>query len=247
MNHLDVVVLAAGRGSRLAAVGDDRPKWLLEVNGVTIADRQLAALDLAPAGSVRSLTVVTGHAAETLQDVPLPAGGRLLHNADYLTYNNWYTVLLALRHLPDDARLVVMNGDLCAPPAWTAAFFRACTETQEEALLAIDFERDLTAESMKVSRGAAGELKTIGKHEFADPVGEYVGLLMASGGVLRDFRSRLEAFERDEKDHDQWYEGAAGISAAAGNRWHLWATPGSAWVEIDDLADLAAAQALTGA
>ena len=239
MTQLDVVVLAAGRGSRLAEVGDDRPKWLLEVGGRTIADRQLAALREVPDGVVRSTTVVTGHAAHA---VPALRGVRLLHNERYLELNNWYSVLLALRALPDDGRVVVMNGDLCAPPAWIAAFLTACAETPEEGALAIDFDRTLTEESMKVAAGAADDLRTIGKHEFPGPVGEYVGLLMASGSVLTALRAQLERFTASPADAQQWYEGAVGRTAAAGVRWHLWPTPGSEWVEIDDPADLARAQ-----
>jgi choline kinase len=244
---LDIVILAAGRGSRLADVGDDKPKWLLEVGGQTIADRQLAALDLLPPGALRSVTVVTGHAAEAVVDVPVGPVGSLLHNELFLTYNNRYSVLVALRALPADARVVVMNGDLCASPEWIAAFLEACLETDEEGVLGIDFARRLTDESMKVSRGDAGELRTIGKHAFPDPVGEYVGLLMATGSVLTAFRAQLEAFGADEKDAQQWYEGAVGLTAAAGTRWFLWATPGSGWVEIDDLDDLALARSMTHA
>jgi choline kinase len=242
---LDIVILAAGRGSRLAAIGDDRPKWLLEVGGQTIADRQLAALDLLPPEALRSVTVVTGHAADALADVPLGPVGSLLHNELYLTYNNWYSVLVALRALPDDARVVVMNGDLCAAPEWLAAFLQACLDTDEQGMLGIDFDRHLTDESMKVSRGADGELLLIGKHAFPDPVGEYVGLLMASGDVLTAFRAQLEAFELDQDHANQWYEGAVGLTAAAGVRWFLGATPDSSWVEIDDLDDLARAESMT--
>jgi choline kinase len=114
-------------------------------------------------------------------------------------------------------------------------------------MLGIAFDRQRTEESMKVSRGAAGELRLIGKHAFSDPVGEYVGLLMAAGEVLTAFRAQLEAFEQDEQHANQWYEGAVGLTAAAGVRWFLWATPDSSWVEIDDLVDLERAQAMTHA
>jgi choline kinase len=248
---LDLVVLAAGRGSRLAALGDDRPKWLLEVDGRTIADRQLEAFGLLRerrGEQVRSLTVVTGHAADAVDAVPLEPWQSLLHNPHYLPRNNWYSVLVALRALPDDdSRVVVVNGDLCAPVPWLLAFLEACADTDEDAMLAIDFARQLTHESMKVSRrGDLDELGTIGKHEFPDPVGEYVGMLMASGPVLKDLRAELEAFEADPASSNEWYEGAVGVSAGKGSRWHLWPTPGSAWVEIDDLADLAAAHEVLG-
>src|SRR2546421_9309111 len=42
--QVHVVILAAGRGSRLGAVAESTPKWLLDVGGSTIADRHLAAV-----------------------------------------------------------------------------------------------------------------------------------------------------------------------------------------------------------
>ena len=248
---LDVIVLAAGRGSRLAALGDDRPKWLLEVNGRTIADRQLAALDELEAsrpGRLRGVTILTGHAAEVVDALPLGAGRQTLFNPLYLTLNNWYTVLLALRALPDDGRLVLLNGDLCAPSGWLLRFLEACADTTEPGMLGIDFARPLTEESMKVARRpGTDELLQIGKHEFPDPVGEYVGMLSASGEVLRSFRAELEAFAVDPEATNQWYEGAVGVSASRGTRWHLWPTPSSTWVEIDDLVDLESAGELPDA
>jgi choline kinase len=241
---LDLVILAAGRGSRLATLGDDRPKWLLEVNGGTIAERQLAALSLLPPGGLRSLTVVTGHAAAALADVDLGPVGTALHNPSYLTRNNWFSVLLAMRALGPDARMVVLNGDLCASPEWIAQFLIACLDAPHDALLAVDFDRELTAESMKVSAGIDGRLATIGKHEFADPVGEYVGMLFACGESGRALRAALERFDADPAAANEWYEGAVGLTAAAGTRWALWPTPDSGWVEIDDLEDLRRAESL---
>lgn len=58
---VQVVVLAAGRGSRLGALGGTTPKWLLPVPGRPIADRQLDGLGLA-GPAVGSVSVVTGHA-----------------------------------------------------------------------------------------------------------------------------------------------------------------------------------------
>ena len=244
MTPLHLVVLAAGRGSRLHAVGDDRPKWLVEVAGTTIADRQLAAIDALPEGVVRRTTVVTGHAADTIRALDLPVD--LLHNPQYLELNNWWTVLLAIRDAPADARVVVVNGDLCARPAWLTEVLLGCATTAEDGLLAIDFDRTLTAESMKVS-ARDGALDLIGKHEFASPVGEYVGVLMASGSALASLRQELEGFVGSAADAQQWYEGAVGRSAAAGQRWWLMPTPDSSWVEVDDLADLALASELVDA
>jgi choline kinase len=51
------VILAAGRGSRMLPLTKDRPKCLIELDGASLLDRQVAAFRLA---SVLDLAVVTG-------------------------------------------------------------------------------------------------------------------------------------------------------------------------------------------
>ena len=242
-----VVVLAAGRGSRLAALGQATPKWLLRVGGRTIADRQLEGLRLATqAGSVASVRVVVGHAAEAIER-ELEARAEevaLVANPEFAEINNWWSLLRALRELPDDGPVVVLNADLLADPQAIRAFVEESASGAHGGLLAIDLERRLTDESMKVSRGTRGTLDRIGKVGVEDPVGEYVGMLSARGAALRALRAALESFVGRAEHVDQWYEAAVGRSAAAGVPWHIWPMPHSGWVEIDDDDDLDAAEAL---
>lgn len=251
-----VIVLAAGRGSRLGALGEQRPKWLLEVGGRTIAERQLEAVaqarERAP-GGIGATRVVSGHAAAEierfLEDRP-DEGVSTLHNVDYARLNNWYSVLLALRSLDHDpgARVVIVNGDLLAEPDWLAGFIAEAATTDHEALIGVDLGRRLTDESMKVAtaEGAPAVVRSIGKVDVEEAVGEYVGLLMARASALAAFRARLEAFVDRPEHVDEWYERAVGLSAADGVGWVVRATPDSAWVEIDDDGDYEAALALVG-
>ena len=242
---MHVVILAAGRGSRLGPLGDDTPKWLLRVGDATIADRQLAGIAEAGADTpVSSLSVVGGHALEALEHYVSARGvdgPAVIENPDYEAINNWYSVLLAARALPaeGDQRLVILNGDLFARPEWYAEFIRAAARTAEDALIAVDLARNLTDESMKVAaRGEdQGVLDAIGKVGIESPVGEYVGMLMARGAALEAFRSRLESFVGREEHRNEWYERAVGLTAAAGTDWRIWGTPDSDWVEIDDDGD----------
>jgi choline kinase len=251
---VDVIVLAAGRGSRLGTMGASIPKWLLEVRGTTIAERHLAALAEAERrapGSVASVQVVTGHAAPAIQalaDAGTEPAVTLVHNPDYAKLNNWFSLLAALRALPPEPerRVAVVNADLFAPRDWLAAFFVDAATTTEAALIAVDLERRLTDESMKVSArpgadGRPGTLERIGKVGIDAPHGEYVGLLMAGGPVLRELQAALEGFVGDPERVDEWYERAVGMTATAGLPWAIWPTPGSEWVEIDDDHDHAAA------
>jgi choline kinase len=235
---LDVVVLAAGRGSRLGPLGEETPKWLLDVGGTTIAARQLAGIAAARASTIR---VVTGHAAGAIERF---AAGRpdlrLVHNPRYADRNNWFSVFLALRDIGDTERVVVFNGDLCAEPDWFTRFLLDAASTPRDALIAVDLKRALTNESMKVA-ARAGALQAIGKTGVAAPVGEYVGMLMARGAALARLRAALEALERTPAAADAWYEQAVAETVRAGVRWQIWPTPDSRWVEIDDGRDHVAA------
>ncbi len=240
-----MVILAAGKGSRLGALAADRPKWLLQVGGRPIADRQMQAVRSARQGgskAVASVRVVTGHAAGAVEAYLDPEDHvQLVHNPQYAALNNWYSLLVALRSIDDpDPSVAVLNSDLFAPAQWILAFLEAAAECSHDALIAVDVERTLTHESMKVSRNGTS-LAAIGKVDIEDPIGEYVGMLMARGDALRRFRAALEGFEDVDGHAQEWYERAVGLTAAAGVPWSVWATPGSGWVEIDDDADHAAA------
>ena len=139
-------------------------------------------------------------------------------------------------------RLVVFNSDLLASAHWMARFLIAAAATDEQALIGVDLERQLTDESMKVStKGDGAYLDRIGKKDVPSPAGEYVGMLMAGGTVLESFRRELEGFVDRPESANEWYERGVGLSVASGAAWRIWPTPSSDWVEIDDDADYALA------
>ncbi len=245
---MHVVVLAAGCGSRLGALGDSTPKWLLRVGGRTLADRQLEAIARA-AHCVASVSVVVGHAAEAIAG---ELGGRgadvaIVANPEFAELNNWWSLLRALRELPADGPVVVLNADLLAAPGHVADFLEQAATGDAEGLLAVDVDKPLTDESMKVALRPDGTLLRIGKVGIDDPAGEYVGLLMARDGALRSLRDVLESFVGRADAASEWYEGAVVRTAEAGTAWHVWAMPPGGWVEIDDDDDLRTAEALAAA
>jgi choline kinase len=249
---IHLVVLAAGRGRRLGALGDDTPKWLLDVAGATLADRQLAAVrrvrEHSPA-LVRSVSVVVGHAApaiasfaSTQPDIDIT----LVDNPSYDEINNWYSLLLALRALDragQAERVVVFNADLLAHPDWFTRFLLDSAGGATESLIAVDTARPLTDESMKVSldNGDRDLLARIGKVGVGDPVGEYVGMFMVRGAARDRLRTTLETYVGSDGAVDHWYEHAIGETAAEGVPWVVWSTPDSEWIEIDDESDYASA------
>lgn len=256
---IHVVVLAAGRGRRLGVLGDDTPKWLLDIGGRTIAEHQLAALAevkrLSP-GLIRSVRVVVGHAASAVERFVVDRNLRdveLVFNPAWEELNNWYSLLRALHSLPGGAgeSVVVFNGDLLAAPDWFAQFILDCDTVRSESLIGVDTQRPLTDESMKVSvtkgdRAGNVLLDRIGKVGVEDPAGEYVGVFMVRDQARGALRAMLDSFVGSEAAADHWYEEAIGRTARQGIPWVVWPTPDSKWIEIDDEADYSAAMRMTG-
>ena len=243
-----VVVLAAGKGSRLGAHAAEIPKWLLQVGDRTIADRQLEGI--ARAGdAVASVRVVVGHAAHVIE---AEIAGRdaeigVVMNPEFAELNNWWSVLRALREIPEGEPVAIINSDLFVEADAVSGFLTAMAEGADEGALAIDLERELTDESMKVSQSPSGVLERIGKVDIDAPVGEYVGMMMARGDVRARFTEVLEGFVDRPEAVNEWYEGAVGRTAADGVDWQIWPMPTGAWVEIDDDGDLGLAEGLVSA
>lgn len=62
---MKAIILAAGRGSRMKDLTDERPKCLLEVKGKALLDRQLESLSLA---GISEVGIVTGYKRALLAD-----------------------------------------------------------------------------------------------------------------------------------------------------------------------------------
>lgn len=252
---MHLIILAAGRGSRMLALGANQPKWLLDVGGATLAERHLAAASAAARQSpiaMSSISVVTGHAEEAIAAFLSERDGQrvgVVTNPEYARLNNWYSLLLGLRALPaDSGRVVVFNADLFARPDWLARFLIDGASSPSDSLIGVDLARELTDESMKVSireaSGGSSCLEQIGKAGVSSPAGEYVGMFMVRGAALAALQATLESFTGDPAAADAWYEAAIGRTAQSGTDWEVWPTPDSTWVEIDDEADYAAAATL---
>src|SRR5215207_8556293 len=91
MTVLPVVYLAAGEGRRLRPLTDAAPKAMLDVGGVSLAQRALSSLR---AAGVEQVVAVTGHARAALEPLgDLITGERF--NARWAEHNNIYSLWCA--------------------------------------------------------------------------------------------------------------------------------------------------------
>ena len=220
------IVLAAGRGSRLSPYSDDRPKCLIEIEGRTLIDRQIASL--ADCG-VTDVVAVIGYRADLVRRV---LGGRVryVENARYRETNSLYSLWMAMDELRHGA--VVLNSDVLAAPF---LFERLCRAAAPDAVL-VNRDHACGIEEMKVTI-QDDVVVDFGKHlPAARCHGENVGMVKFGAEGARRLAECLTRLVSEGHEHD-WAPFAFRELAAT---WPLRvvATDGHPWIEIDDPGDL---------
>ncbi len=221
------VILAAGLGSRLRGVRSG-PKGLLELGGVTLLERMLAAVH---AAGVRDVVLVTGHEAE--QFAPLleqrAPTVRCVHNPDYARTGSMHSLWLARSAVPGD--LLLLESDLLFEPrAITAllesrepdAVLLSGTTGQGDEVHALGDETRLRA---LTKRKPAGEAS----------LGEFVGITRLSAVT---FAALCRHYEANVAFPSNYHYDDGLTAVAATQRIGIVAVPDLCWAEIDDEAQL---------
>jgi choline kinase len=236
------LVLAAGPGRRLHPLTDDLPKTLLPLDdGRTILDLALANLS---AAGLRDVIVVTGFAAERVEeraaDLERRHGVRLelLFNERAEEWNNAYSLWLARDAFAGGALLV--NGDTVHPASVEETLLAA---RGPGVLLAVDREKHLGEEAMKILLSERGTLEQISKEiDPASAAGEYIGVALIEPSAAEPLADALEATWRREPS--LYYEDGFQELADRGGEIHVAPIGDVDWVEVDDHRDLARAREL---
>jgi choline kinase len=234
------LVLAAGPGRRLHPLTEALPKTLLTLeDGRTILDVALANLS---AVGFRDVVIVTGFAAvrveEQAADLERRHGVRLelVFNERAEEWNNAYSLWLARGAFAEGALLV--NGDTVHPQSVEEVLLAA---TGPDVLLAVDREKELGDEAMKVLLSEDGALRRISKEiDPAQAAGEYIGVARIAAAAAEALADALEATW--QRDPSLYYEDGFQELADRGGRVGIAPIGSVEWVEVDDHADLARAR-----
>jgi choline kinase len=135
--------------------------------------------------------------------------------------------------------MLMVNGDTVHPVAVEETLL---ANRGPDVLLALDTEKSLADEEMKVQVGAEGGLTRITK--LMDPAtayGEYIGATLIEPTASPRLEDALQATW--ERNPDLYYEDGYQEMVERGHHIGVTSIPaGTSWVEVDDHADLARAR-----
>jgi choline kinase len=237
------LVLAAGAGRRLRPYTDAVPKTLVPVDGTTtildVCLRNLAAVGLA------RVVVVVGYARQAVEVLRPELEQRhgidleLVVNPHAEDRNNAYSLWTAREHLREG--VVLVNGDTVHPSSVEETLLAAHDPDGAGVLLALDTDKTLAEEEMKVSVDARGYLARITKlMSPGEATGEYIGVSLIEPGAAEPLTDALRSTW--ERDAGLYYEDGYQEYADRGRPVRAVPLPPTTWVEVDDHADLARAR-----
>jgi choline kinase len=228
VDPLPVIYLAAGEGRRLRPLTDDRPKAMVELGGMPLAERALRSLR---AAGTEEIVTVVGHRPETLH-VLRELVNEERFNPRFAELGNIYSLWCA-RDVVERGCFIV-NSDVL----FEDEIARRLVSLEGSAVLC-DSAHGVDAESMKAV-SSEGRLVSLTKEVPHHGNPEYIGLARIDRPHGPLLASILDEFvERGLLD--VYYESALERLA---KREHVRAVSvdGLAWIEIDDHADLARAR-----
>ncbi len=230
------LVLAAGAGRRLRPYTDRLPKALVPVDGDrTVLDvilANFAAVDL------RDVAVVVGYAADAVAERRSALERRygvrldLIHNDKAEEWNNAYSLWCARDLLSEG--VLLSNGDTVHPVSVEETLLGSSGSPLR---IAVDDQKPLAQEEMKIALDADGGVATITKQ--MDPgtaAGEYIGVTLIEPAAATPLTQALEDTWR--RDPGLYYEDGYQAYVDRGLRIDICPIGAVSWVEVDNQADL---------
>jgi len=189
--NLKVIILAAGEGTRLRPYTLDRPKCMVEIDGVSLIDRQLEVLKSEGIGDI---VIIGGYKSEMLKRGDI----KLKVNARYFETNMVWTLFSAEEELEGD--VIVSYGDI----VYSKNILKALIKSKADIAVTIDMkwegywrERNENplddAETLKLRKD--GTISEIGQKpsSLEEIEGQYMGLMKFSSEGVRQIKSAFHS------------------------------------------------------
>ena len=222
---MKAIIMAAGIGSRLKKINGDKPKCLIEANGVSLISRSVSLLE---SRGITDISVITGYKSELLR-AELQYRVRYFDNPFFEITNSIASLWLARELLCDD--VILMNADLY----YEEEVLDTAMAQRARAVMISDKTRIEDAD-FRFSIDGNRIVKTGNKLSNAETDCEYVGIVRIDKSFTSTFKNRLETMIADG-DLNNWWEGVLYDFINDGVDIYCKDVDSAFWSEVDHLGD----------
>ena len=207
---MKVIILAAGMGSRLMPLTNDRPKCMVKLLDDTLIERQIKIFH---SYDINDITIVTGYKNEVI-DMP---NVNYVNNPNYETTNMNESLFCALK--PSNSSVLVTYGDIVFEPK----IVQQMLEITNDIRLAVrinwkEYYQNRTmhplseAENVLIENGRILETrKNISKALENQQIGEFLGIMMLSSEQIKIL---LERYSDLKKNHTDTFHSSSSLQMA---------------------------------
>lgn len=230
---MKALILAAGLGSRLAPITNDRPKSLVPVNGKPILIKQIENLY---ENGIEDIAVISGYLAEVLEKEvhDLYPNVKIINSVDYEKTNNMYSSYLAKDVLKGE-EFLMMNADVF----FDASVIKSLIECPFENAIVTDIGA-YNEESMKVIEENGILIKISKQIKKEEALGNSIDVYKFSAEAGEKYFDICKEYIEERKELKLWSEVALNDTLS---KIHFKACKlDGRWVEIDNHEDLALAE-----
>lgn len=236
---MKAIILAAGIGSRLRPITNSKPKTMVKVNGTPMIGGIIISLKNA---GINEIIVCTGYKSDSITQYLEKTFSKdidftFVHNSEYLSTNNMYSLYLARNHMDED--IIIMNADL----VYDSQIMLDLVNHVGNAV-AVDKDRYLE-ESMKITVNK-GFISSISKKvKESDAYGCSIDIYKFDKSSTDILKLEITQIIEQEKDLNQWTEVLLDkVFSSEKIKSKPMDIKKMPWYEIDNFEDLAAAEIL---
>ncbi|MDP3265871.1 MAG: phosphocholine cytidylyltransferase family protein [Sulfuricurvum sp.] len=242
---MKMIILAAGQGTRLRPLTNDKPKCMVEYNNKPIIDY---ILETAKVCNIKNIAIVNGYKQEVLEEYLKDQGCTFFTNTNFDKTNMVSTLFCAKEFMDDD--LIISYADII----YKKEILQKLISSEEEFSVVVDKGwRELwslrmdnpldDAETLKIKDGNIIEL---GKkaNSYDEIEGQYIGLIKISKNTINKVIAYYDSLDKkqlyDAKDYDNMYMTSL-VQLIIDNLMNVKPVLiNGGWIEIDSTEDLIA-------
>lgn len=241
---MNVIILAAGQGTRLRPYTNDRPKCMVSLKGKPLLHHQLATLKHCHIDP-EHIALATGYLHEAI----IAPNIRQFFNKCYASTNMVATLFSAKDFIQAGEDLIISYGDII----YTPDVFKKLLSTQGDIVIAADLNwYSLWSQRMPNPLDDAETFKMIDENRVielgkkpqqrSDAQAQYIGLIKVTGHKIQDFLQHYAQLDKnakyDGKDFKNMYMTSL-IQSLIDANWNVRAALiYGGWLEVDSVEDL---------
>lgn len=112
---MKVIILAAGQGTRLRPLTDNKPKCMVEINSKSIIQRQLETMKLCGIEE-NDIYILCGYRDDILREYLKDTKINFIKNSEFESTNMVYSLICAKSLLEEESNIIVSYGDIVYTP-----------------------------------------------------------------------------------------------------------------------------------